>query len=298
MQFLTYIVVYPLLWCISRLPFRLLYLISDGVYILLYYVIGYRKKVVTNNLQLVFPDKSASEIAAIRKRFYKHLSDMFLEMAKTMSISEKALKKRFLVTNPEEFKRLETLNKSVILIFGHYASWEWAIVMQHYINFKGLAVYKPLGNKYFDKLVRDIRSKFNTQLISTRDTISTITRYETSGTKTITGFLSDQSPRRSKDVYWGRFMGIDIPCFTGAERLAKKLDFSTAYLKINKVKRGYYEAEIITLAEDSNNYPDYKLTDMFLEALEEQIHETPEYYFWTHKRWKHRGKSTKLEVRS
>ncbi|WP_372937577.1 lysophospholipid acyltransferase family protein [Seonamhaeicola sp.] len=290
MQLLTYIIVYPLLWCISKLPFKLLYLISDGVYLLLYYIIGYRRKVVTSNLQLVFPDKSEKEIISLRKKFYKHLCDMFLEMIKTMSISEKELKKRFFITNPEEFKRLETLNKSIILIFGHYASWEWAIVVQRYINFKGLAVYKKLRNKHFDKLVRNIRSKFNTELISTKETINTITEYETSGIKTITGFLSDQSPKRKKEVYWGKFMGIEVPCFTGAERLAKKLDFSTAYLKINKVKRGYYQAEIITLAEDSNIYTDYELTDMFLKELEKQIYETPEYYFWTHKRWKHRNK--------
>ncbi|APY12245.1 lipid A biosynthesis acyltransferase [Seonamhaeicola sp. S2-3] len=290
MQLLTYIIVYPFLWCISKLPFKLLYLISDGVYLLLYYIIGYRKKVVTSNLQLVFPNKSEKEIISLRKKFYKHLCDMFLEMIKTVSISEKELKKRFLITNPEEFKRLETLNKSIILIFGHYASWEWAIVVQCYINFKGLGVYKKLRNKHFDKLVRNIRSKFNTELISTKETINTITNYETSGIKTITGFLSDQSPKIKKEVYWGKFMGIEVPCFTGAERLAKKLDFSTAYLKINKVKRGYYQAEIITLAENSNIYKDYELTDMFLKELEKQIYETPEYYFWTHKRWKHRNK--------
>ena len=288
MQFLIYIIVYPLLWCISKLPFKLLYLVSDGVYVLLYYVIGYRKRVVTNNLQLVFPEKSKKDIASIRKKFYKHLSDMFLEMVKTMTISEKELKKRFLITNPEEFKRLEELNKSIILIFGHYASWEWAIVLQHYINFKGFAVYKKLANKHFDKLVRDIRTKFKTDLISTKETISVITNTETSGTKSITGFLSDQSPKVTKEVYWGTFMGHKVPCFTGAERLAKKLDFSTAYLKITKKKRGYYEAEIITLAEDSNQYTDFQLTDMFLRELEKQIQDTPEYYFWTHKRWKHR----------
>ncbi|TWO32826.1 lysophospholipid acyltransferase family protein [Seonamhaeicola sediminis] len=292
MQFLVYIVVYPLLWCISKLPFKLLYLLSDGLFFILYYAIGYRKKVVTNNLKLVFPDKSESEIATIRKKFYKHLCDMFLEMAKTMSITEEELKQRFLITNPEEFKRLEELNKSIILIFGHYASWEWAIIVQHYINFKGFAVYKKLANKYFDTLVRGIRTKFKTDLISTKETINMITDTEAQGIKSITGFLSDQSPRVSKDVYWGKFMGINVPCFTGAERLAKKLDFSTAYLKINKVKRGYYQAEIITLAENSKEYPDYKLTDLFLTEVEKQIKEAPEYYFWTHKRWKHKDKKT------
>uniref|UniRef100_UPI0040471575 lysophospholipid acyltransferase family protein n=1 Tax=Mariniflexile sp. TaxID=1979402 RepID=UPI0040471575 len=288
MQFLAYILVYPFLWLVSILPFRLLYLFSDGLYVLLYHIIGYRKKVVTNNLELVFPNKSDQEIASIRKKFYKHLCDMFLEMAKTMSISEKELKKRFYIVNPEELKRLESLNKSIILIFGHYASWEWSIVLQNYIHFKGLAVYKKLANKYFDKLVRDIRSKFHTDLISTKETIQVINENEAKGIKSITGFLSDQSPRLTNDVHWGRFMGIKVPCFTGAERLAKKLDLTTAYLKVSKVKRGYYKAEIKTLSENPNEYADYELTDLFLREVEKQIHQAPEYYFWTHKRWKHR----------
>jgi len=288
MQLLAYIIIYPFLWLISLLPFRLLYLVSDGVYLILYYVIGYRKKVVTNNLRLVFPDKKEKEIKRIKKKFYKHLCDMFLEMAKTMSISDFELKKRFNIKNPEEFKRLEKLNKSIILIFGHYASWEWSIILQQYISFEGYAVYKKLANPYFDNLIRKIRSKYKTTLISTKETINIINQNESLGRKSITGFLSDQSPRHIKDVYWGSFMGIEVPCFTGAERLAKKLDFSTAYLKINKVKRGYYEAEIMTLAEDSKDYKDFELTDLFLKELEKQIDEAPEYYFWTHKRWKHK----------
>jgi KDO2-lipid IV(A) lauroyltransferase len=291
MHFLAYILIYPLLWLISILPFRILYLVSDGVYVLLYYIIGYRKKTVTQNLRLAFPEKSEKEIASIRKAFYRHLSDMFLEMAKTMTISESELKKRFKIINPEELNRLVSLNKSIILMFGHYASWEWSIVLQHYIDLKTLAVYKPLANKYFNNLVKRIRSKFNTDLISTKETVSAINDHEARNIKTLIGFLSDQSPRRTKDVYWGEFMGIKIPCFTGAERLAKKLDLTTAYLKVTKVKRGFYQAEIMTLAENPNAYKDYQLTDMFLREVEKQIYEAPEYYFWTHNRWKHRDKN-------
>ena len=243
---------------------------------------------VTNNLKLVFPEKSEKEIFGIRKKFYKHLCDMFLEMAKTMNISEIELKKRFKILNPEECKRLESLNKSVILMYGHYASWEWSVELQNHVNFKGLGVYKKLANTYFDKLAKAIRSKYNTQLISTKEAVSTINDYENKGIKSMTAFISDQSPRLTKDVYWGTFMGIDVPCFTGAERLAKKLDLAIAYLKVTKLKRGYYEAEIITLAENPNDYNDYELTDMFLREVEKQIYEAPEYYFWTHKRWKHK----------
>ncbi|MFD1162317.1 lysophospholipid acyltransferase family protein [Hwangdonia seohaensis] len=290
MQFLVYILVYPFLWLISILPFRLLYLLSDGVYILLYHVIGYRKKVVTNNLKLVFPNKPEAELKRIRKAFYKHLCDMFLEMAKTMSISETALKKRFKIKNPEEFKRLESLNKSILLMYGHYASWEWSLELQNHVSYKGFGVYKKLANKYFDKLVRNIRSKYNTTLISTKETIGVINQNEEKGIKSAIAFLSDQSPRLTKDVYWGEFMGVKVPCFTGAERLAKKLDLTIAYLKVSKVKRGFYEAEIMTLAEHPKDFKNYQLTDMFLREVEKQIYEAPEYYFWTHKRWKHREK--------
>lgn len=291
MQFLAYILVYPFLWLISILPFRLLYIVSDVLYVILYHIIRYRKKVVNDNLHLVFPNKSEKEITRIRRKFYKHLCDMFLEMAKTMSISKKSLKKRFKILNPEEFQRLESLNKSVLLMYGHYASWEWSVVLQNYINFKGFGVYKKLANTYFDSLVRNIRSKYNTSLISTKEVINVINETEKSGIKSITAFLSDQSPKLTKDVYWGEFMGIDIPCFTGAERLAKKLDLTIAYLKVTKVKRGFYKSEIITLAENPNTYKDYELTNMFLREVEKQIYEAPEYYFWTHKRWKHKNET-------
>lgn len=290
MQFLAYILVYPFLWLISILPFKLLYFFSDGLYVLLYHIIGYRKKVVTNNLRLVFPEKTELEIKKIQKKFYRHLSDMFLEMVKTMTISRNQLKKRFIIKNPEELERLESLDKSILLMYGHYASWEWSVEIENYINYKGLGVYKRLANRYFDKLVRDIRSKFGTSLISTKEIVGLINNFENNGNRTITAFLSDQSPRLKKDVYWGKFMGIEVPCFTGAERLAKNLNLTIAYLKVTKVKRGFYEADFMTLAENPRDYKDYLITDMFLREVEKQIYEAPEYYFWTHKRWKHAGK--------
>lgn len=295
MQFLAYILVYPLLWCISVLPFRLLYVVSDGVYVLLYHVIGYRKKVVTQNLKLVFPEKPETEILSIRKKFYKHLCDMFLEMIKTLTISPKQLERRFNVKNKEELRRLESLDKSIVLMYGHYASWEWSIQIQNLIKFGGFGVYKKLANPYFDKLVRDIREKYNTQMIGTKEAIQIIKANEKKGIKGVLAFLSDQSPRLTSQVYWSKFMGIEVPCFTGAERLAKELDLTIAYLKVTKVKRGFYEGEIITLSETPRKHENYEITDMFLHEVEKQIYEAPEYYFWTHKRWKHRGKKSAIK---
>lgn len=292
MQLLAYILVYPILWIISILPFRLLYLLSDGIYLVLYYGIGYRKKVVTDNLILVFPEKSNNEINDIKKKFYKHMVDMFLEMIKSLTISKRELNKRFIITNPEELKRLEAQNKSVVIMYGHYASYEWSVVVENYLNFKGYGIYKRIKNIYFDKLARRIRSKYNTTLIPTKETIASITQNEAKGVKSMIAFLSDQSPKSiAKAYHWVNFMNIKVPCFTGAEMIAKKLDLAVTYLKINKVKRGYYKAEFIPLADNARDYKDYHITDAFTRLLEDQIKAAPEYYLWTHKRWKHKDKA-------
>lgn len=291
MQFLAYLVIYPLLWLISKLPFGLLYALSNVVYGLIYYVVGYRKNVVLNNLNLIFPEKSDKEIKVIAKKFYRHMCDMFLEMIKSISISETQLNKRFIIKNPEELKRLESLDKSVIVMFGHYASYEWSVVVVNNISYQGYGVYKRIANRYFDRLVRRIRSKFNTTLIHSKEAVSRIVKNEKDGLRTMIAFLSDQSPKPRKSAYWSKFMNITVPCFTGGEMLAKKLDLAVTYLKITKVKRGYYEAELIPIADDANLEENFMITDKFTRALEQQIHEAPEYYLWTHKRWKHRDKA-------
>lgn len=288
MQFLAYVLIYPLLWLISILPFKLLYAFSDFVYIIIYRIIGYRKRTVKNNLKLVFPEKSAEEINTITKKFYHHLCDMFLEMIKTLTASKKVLSKHFVITNPEELKRLETLNKSIIMMYGHYASYEWSVVTENYISYKGMGIYKRIANKYFDRLVRHIRSKFNTELIDTKHAIAEVTNHEKQGVRTITAFISDQSPKLNKAHYWTDFMGITVPCFTGAEMVAKNLDMTVAYLKIEKVKRGYYQTEVVTLAENPRDYKNYDITEKFTRVLEQQIRNKPEFYLWTHKRWKHK----------
>lgn len=290
MQFLAYIVIYPFLWLISILPFRLLYLFSDLIYLTVYYVIGYRRKTVKENLMLVFPEKSEQEIKHISKKFYHHMCDMFLEMIKSLTISRKDLNKRFIIKNPKDLAHLESLNKSIVTMYGHYASYEWSIVVEDYISVKGIAVYKKIKNRYFDNLVKKIRSRYNTELMDSKKAVLKITALEEQGVKSIIAFLSDQSPKNYNKYHWTKFMNIEVPCFTGAEKLAKNLDLSVAYLKIEKVKRGFYEAEFITLAENANDYPDYELTDKFTRELEQQIYKAPEFYLWTHKRWKHRGK--------
>ena len=290
MQLLIYLLVYPFLWFISILPFRLLYLFSDFIFVFVYHIFGYRKKVVVSNLNLVFPEKSKTEIKRITKKFYHHLCDLIVESIKSMTISEAELKKRYTFTNIEVVQNIEAQNKSVILMCAHYASWEWIFIIQTYLKSKGNGIYKRLANKYFDKLVKRIRAKYNTDLITTKETISTLIKLKKDGILSINGFASDQSPRLDKAHYWKEFMGIEVPIHTGAEMLSKKLDMAVVFFRVKKLKRGYYETTFKTITLTPKDYKDYEITDIYLKEVEAQIYEVPEYYLWTHKRWKHRGK--------
>lgn len=291
MQFLVYIIVYPFLWLISILPFRLLYLFSDGLYILLYHVIGYRKHVVLENLKLCFPDKSEKELKSISKKFYHHFCDLMLESAKSLTISESEIKKRFTFTNIEEIKQHEKNNRSIVLMCAHYGNFEWIFILQKYVDYKGYAVYKQLANKYFDRLVKRIRAKYNSHLITTKETIPVLIKAKREGELTINGFAADQSPKANKAFHWNTFMGINVPIHTGAEMLAKKLDMVVVFFAVKKVKRGYYETTFKTITTTPKSFDNYQITDTYLKLVEQQIIEAPEYYFWTHKRWKHRNKN-------
>ncbi len=288
MQLLLYLLVYPILWLISIMPFPILYLISDFVYVILYYVIGYRKNTVRENLALALPHLSDKERLVIEKKSFHHLCDMFLEMIKTMTISEKEINKRFRYTNLDVYLDLEKKGKSIALMCAHYASYEWVISMNNHITFKGYAIYKRIANPYFDKLVRDIRSKFKAYLITTKETKSCIEQNNKKGILGVFGFASDQTPRRSDNLYWDSFMGIETPIHFGAEMLAKRYDMNVIFLKVKKIKRGYYEASFEVLSEDVKSIPDYKISETFIRKVEQQIYEAPEFYLWTHKRWKHK----------
>ena len=293
MQFLIYILVYPFLWIVSILPFRFLYVLSDFVYLVIYYVIGYRKKVVTDNLKLAFPEKSENEIFSIRKKFYHHLCDMMLEAIKSITISEKEMKKRYVFTNVNEIHKLEQEQRSIVLFMGHYASWEWVFILQTKVKHTGYAVYKRLSNRYFDRLVKRIRAKYNSYLITTKETYTTLIEAKKNNELTLNGFVFDQSPMLNKALYWQDFMDVNVPVHVGGEILAKRLGMATTFLKVRKIKRGYYEATFYDIIRDVSKYKDFDITKMALKRVEEQIYEAPEYYFWTHKRWKHRNKRPK-----
>lgn len=290
MQFLVYILVYPFIWLISILPFQLLYALSDGLYIIIYKLVGYRKKVVQDNLRLVFPEKPETEIKDITKKFYHHFCDMMVEGVKSLTISEADLKKRFTFSNIEVLHQLEAEKRSIILMCGHYGNWEWIFVLQKYITYKGYGVYSRLGNKYFDALVKNIRARYNSTLITTKQTVPTLVRAKINGELTMNVLVSDQSPMVSRAIHWNEFMGIKVPIHTGAELLAKRLNMPVVFFKVRRLKRGYYETTFEVLALEPKQYPNFEISDRFMMKVEKQIYSAPEFYLWTHRRWKHRDK--------
>ncbi len=220
------------------------------------------------------------------------MCDMFLEMVKSISISNNQLKQRFTFTNLEEIERIRKMNKSIIVMCGHYASYEWANSIQLYgIDYKAFGIYKKIKNKHFDKLAKDIRARFSAELISSSETIGKIIRNQRERIPGIYFMVSDQSPKLSHSKFWTEFMGSTVPVFMGAEKLATKLDIAVVYIQVEKLKRGYYQATFIRLSDHPKEEPAFKITGDYLTELEKQIRKAPEYYLWTHKRWKHRNAS-------
>ena len=254
-------------------------------------MVRYRRKTVTENIKLSFPEKSDSEIKVIRKKFYKHMCDMFLEMIKSISISKAELKKRFVFKNIDELRRLESNNKSILLMCGHYASYEWMIALQLYgLKYKSYGVYKKIKNNHFDNLVKRIRNRFAGIMIPTTQATEKIRFNQEKGVLGNYAMIADQSPKLSHSRYWIDFMGIKVPVFVGTEKLARKLDMAVIYLKVEKVSRGRYEATLVPISEEATKDPEGYITKKFIQHLEAQIKADPQYYLWTHKRWKHRNK--------
>jgi len=288
MQFLIFILVYPFIWLFSILPFSVLYFISDGIYYILYYIIGYRKEIVRHNLKLAFPEKSNQELTIISKKFYRHFIDIFIEMIKSFTISEKEIVKRFKFTNIEILDNLVSKNRSLILLGSHYANWEWIFNLNLFLKqVNGYAVYKKLKNPFFNKTARESRERYNTTLITTKAITELIAHNTKNNIQSIYGFLSDQSPKSKKAHHWSTFLGRKVPVITGSEMLAKKHNLAVVSFTVKKIKRGFYEATFNLLAENPNDYKDYEITDSYLKELEQVIYKQPEFYFWTHKRFKH-----------
>lgn len=266
-------------------PFRVLYIISDGLYFLLYRVAGYRKNVVLNNLRNSFPEKSEEEILEICRKFYHHLADVFLESMKTFTTKAGSFGDHFKIINPELTDKYYELGKSVIIVAGHYNNWEWpGISSEVQLKHRPIGFYKPMTNLYVDTFVKKNRGHGRTALVSINDTVSV---FKTDwGEPAAFYMIADQSPSNARLAYWMNFLNQNTAVLHGPEKYARVYDLPVVYGDIRKIRRGYYEAELILLCEHSSETKTGEITEIFMRTLEQKIRENPQYYLWSHRRWK------------
>ena len=277
-----------LFFIIGNLPFSIIYLISNFLSFVVHNLVGYRVEVVENNLKSSNLNLSQSQIKALKNKFYSHFCDIYLEMIKLDYLTNKEIKDRFKVLNPEIANNFFSNGKSVILMVSHYGGYEWCTTLNNYFEHQVAAIYTPLKDKELEKLTLKSRKKHGIELISRYNALDKIRNLEKSGKKYIYGFMADQSPQIRKINYWSKFLGVEVPVFTGAERMAKELDVPVVFAKMSKIKRGRYEMKLELITEKPNSVEDFEITEKYLRLVENQIHEDPNYYFWTHNRFKHR----------
>lgn len=288
MQAILYYIFYGLIWIITLLPLGILYILSDFIYLLLYYFPSYRRKVVGTNLKNSFPEKSEEELRGIEKKFYRHLSDLFLETFKLIHMSEKQQLRRFTYSNLEIIDRLREDKRDVIALLGHFNNWEWPTMLPQFMNYKTIIIYKPLQNKYFNNFINKQRSKHGIILTPMSQVLREILNYRQKKINTLSVFISDQTPAKGDIKFWTPFLNQDTPVFTGAEKIASKYDMAIIFFHIQKVKRGYYNLNLELLFDHTAGLPEHTITETFTRRLEEVIRENPEYWIWSHRRWKHK----------
>ncbi|MEZ4800371.1 MAG: lysophospholipid acyltransferase family protein [Flavobacteriales bacterium] len=278
---------YLLLKPLSLLPYPILYGISNFFYYVIFYIVGYRKKVVFKNLKNSFPEKSDEELMVIMKKFYRHFCDLVVESVKNFSISDAAARKRFKSIHSEVMNDYAAKGQSVILAGGHYANWEfWAVAGPQHLDHNVVAIYKKLRNDYFDQKMRESRGKFGLQLVRTLDTGEFFKSNVENNIAMVFGF--DQSPSNPKKCVWVDFLGQETGALYGAEKYAKDYNLPIIYGEQRKVKRGYYEIEYELLTDNPNAFANGEITQLLHTRLEKDIRKAPEFWLWSHKRWKHK----------
>jgi Kdo2-lipid IVA lauroyltransferase/acyltransferase len=287
---LAYFLLYAVVRLVALLPFFLLYLLSDILYLFVYKIIGYRKKVVRKNLKHSFPSSSKEALRAIEREFYHHFCDLFVETIKLSSISATELKQRFVVKNSSLIEDYFAQGKSCIALSGHYGNWEWSAAHGLYIQSpnKALILYKQVKNESFNKLMLTLRQRFSLECVEKDFALRKMLQYKKQGIQAFTGFVADQTPSARNIHYWTQFMHQDTPVFDGAERIARSMSYALVYIDIQKTKRGFYELEFIPMSDDVSTTATFDMTEKYIRLLEKTIQRNPSYYLWTHKRWKHK----------
>ena len=285
---MTYHLLSVLVKLLSYMPFWMLYILSDILYYIVYYIVKYRRPLVRKNLTESFPEKTEKEIIKIEKGFYHFLVDTIMESVKMFSITPKEMKRRMKLLNVEGLMETMRKGRSASVFMGHYGNWEWVSSLPIHLDegMLGVQIYHQLSNKVMNKLVLYSRGRMCAISVEMNSTVRGISKMVSEGKVAAIGFIADQSPRKKDAHYFLPFLHHEIPVLTGTEKLTKHYNFEGWYLDVRRVKRGYYEAEFVKLHDDPRSLPDFELTEIYYQRLEQMIKAQPELYLWSHNRFR------------
>ena len=289
MDKLVYYIFFVFIQIVSRLPFRVVYLLSDVFYFLCYHIVHYRRKVVRQNLISSFPEKSEAELIQIEKEAYKWFCDVILESVKAYRMSAEELSERMKFDNLDLMRQYINQGKSVFLDMAHTGSWEWVpnLYISHFKDIVGAELYRHVTNKYIDAFFLKVRQRFKTMVIPKDKAVFPLARIHKEGKVFGLGLLADQTPSRSNLHFWTDFLNHDTAFLQGPERLAKMFKAAVIYLDFHRVKRGYYLCSFVNITADASLEPDGEVTRRYANLLEQSIKADPPRWFWTHRRWKY-----------
>lgn len=273
-------------YLLSLLPFRFIYFISDIAFVVIYYLIKYRRKVVNANLENAFPDKTKVEIRRIERNFYKHFCDVFLETVKCLTISKKMVNKRFRIKNLSMIDEAHQQKKSIIVYTAHHGNWEWLSFLPLFLPHQVTAFYQELSNSYFDDLMKVIRSRFGVLCVKSNQGYKTLVKFEKEKILTLNCLIGDQSPGKTASKHWVNFLNQESAFLAGTDRIAKKLKYMMIFASMQKKERGKYELEFLLLESNPEQVDSSKIIKSYANKLEDSIKKSPELWLWSHKRWK------------
>ncbi|UKK53534.1 lysophospholipid acyltransferase family protein [Prevotella sp. E2-28] len=290
MKKITYQLLHGMAYAISIFPFGMLYLLADIFFILVYYIVGYRRKVVKKNLKLAFPDKSEKELNAIEKQFFHWFCDYIVETIKLLSISNEDLLKHIEFRGVEELEKCYDKGQNCAAILGHYCNWEWlsasALAFKRHPNAVAGLIYHPLYNDAFNQLFIDIRSAHGGVCVPKKDILRYLVNYKREDRRSLFGYIADQAPWWTNIHLWVDFMHQETPVFTGGERIMRKMNDAVFYVDMERPKRGKYICTFRLLYSDAEKTEEFEITKKFFQMLETSICRQPAFYLWSHDRWK------------
>ena len=284
----VYYLIYGCWFLLSLLPLRIHYVLSDLLYVVVYYLLNYRRKIVRKNICESFPEKSASELLTIERSFYHWFCDYLVESVKLLTMSERQMRHRLVFKNTDKISEMVNKGQSCAVYLGHYCNWEWITSLPLWVTPQAQCgqIYHVIENQQLDRLFLKLRQRFGAVCIPMAETLRRIIKFRQEKRPVVIGYISDQVPFWNNIHHWCQFLNHDTPVLTGTERLARQTGHAVFYMDVRRVRRGYYEAEFQLITREPRQLAEYELTDEYFRRLEQSIRRDPACYLWSHNRWK------------